>query len=224
MSSTVFTSPTVDKFRAQDIEIVECENDIPEEYVYQIKKIKSIAWDIETTGLNWRKDVIGTCQLYIPNGTVVVVKVRDIIPVQLISLLADASVQKVFHHAMFDLRFMSYRWKVTPLNIVCTKIASKLLDTNAEGEHSLRTLLKRHLGLWIDKSNDIRRSNWKSIYLTQKQKYYAVGDVVFLPMLRDVLHSNLESKNLLWLAYSCYVHIPTQVLLDVLGYKHIYDY
>mgnify|MGYP006194651211 CR=1 FL=1 len=37
-------------------------------------------------------------------------------------------VQKVFHHAPFDLRFMVAQWNVTPRNIACTKVASKMLS------------------------------------------------------------------------------------------------
>jgi ribonuclease D len=60
--------------------------------------------------------------------------------------------------------------------------------------------------------------------LSKRQVFYAAGDVIYLMALLKVLHEKLAAKSLLPLAYSCYEHIPTQVLLDVLGYSGIYDY
>ncbi len=60
--------------------------------------------------------------------------------------------------------------------------------------------------------------------LSKRQVFYAAGDVIYLVTLLHVLHEKLAAKSLLPLAYSCYQHIPTQVLLDIFGYTGIYDY
>ena len=40
----------------------------------------------------------------------------------MLALLATPSVRKVFHHAPFDLRFLTGRWRATPRNVACTKV------------------------------------------------------------------------------------------------------
>ncbi len=198
------------------------DNDLPDNYVDYLHETKIVAWDIETSGLNWRDDKIGICQLYAPNESVAIIKTGTIPPKKLISVLSDVSIKKVFHHAMFDLRFMSYHWKVLPRNIACTKIASKLIEVKNENNHSLRSLLKKYLGVEIDKNE--RLSNWLSNLLTEEQIFYAANDVMYLLQLLNVLEIELESVNLLDLAHECFSHIPTRVRLDILGYVDIYSY
>jgi ribonuclease D len=203
--------------------VMECQSDIPDQYFEFVRRTSYVSWDIETSGLDWRTNIIGTCQLYIPNTAILVIKISEP-PPKLISILQDSSICKIFHHAMFDLRFMSHQWHVTAQNIACTKIASKLLDVNRENGHTLQSLLKEHLNVNLKKSRELQRSNWVSENLSKRQVFYAAGDVIYLMALLDVLHEKLAAKSLLPLAYSCYQHIPTQVLLDIFGYSGIYDY
>jgi ribonuclease D len=202
--------------------IVLYNHDLPDKYVDCVRKAEIVAWDIETSGLDWRNDRIGICQLYAPNESVAIIKIDDIPPQKLCSLLSDSSVKKVFHHAMFDLRFMSYSWKVWPQNIACTKIAAKLLDVKNENKHDLQSLLKQYLGVVIDKNE--RLSNWLSEKLTKEQISYAAKDVIYLLPLLDVLERELESKGLLEFAHKCFAHIPLRVQLDIFGYGDIFGY
>ena len=206
----------------KDKNIVIYDHDVPDEYADSIRKAKLVAWDIETSGLDWRNDRIGVCQLYVPNESLAIIKIGDSHPKKLQSLLPDVSIKKVFHHAMFDLRFMSYHWKVLPQNVACTKIASKLLDVKNENKHSLQSILQQYLGVIIDKNE--RLSNWLSGKLTEEQISYAARDVMYLLPLLDVLEKELKSKGLWELAHACFVHIPTRVRLDILGYGDIYSY
>lgn len=198
------------------------EGDLPSAYLDQIRRLGVLAWDIETSGLDWRKDRIATCQVFMPTGHPIIVRINRHKPKRLMLLLADTSVRKVFHHAMFDLRFMSHNWRVAPKNVACTKIASKLLDADGKGEHSLKPLLERHLGVVINK--DLQRSDWLSLELSQAQLAYAATDVIYLIPLLEVLERELESRGLLDLAHSCFDHIPTRVRLELLGYPDVYTY
>src|SRR2546428_5639868 len=125
--------------------------DLPEEYVVRIRKAGIAAWDIETSGLDWRTDQIGTCQLSDPNGSVALVKINSSPPKKLILLLEDPAVKKIFHHAMFDLRFMAFQWNAKPQSIACTKIASRLLDPKGERNHSLLSIVREYLGVTLTK-------------------------------------------------------------------------
>jgi len=208
--------------RSHSENIVLYDHDIPDEYNDYVYMANTIAWDIETTGLDWHNDKIGICQLHVPNRPVAIIRIDDAPPEKLRLLLLNASVKKIFHHAMFDLRFMSYHWKVLPQNIACTKIAIKLLDVKNKNKHSLQLILKKYLGIEISKHEQL--SNWISDELSEKQITYAVNDVMYLLQLLSVLEVELKSKNLLELAHLCFAHIPARVQLDILGYGGVYSY
>jgi len=193
----------------------------PEEYDLAIEA-REIACDIETSGLDWKKDIIATCQISILSQDIIIVKISENIPDRLCALLQDENIRKIFHYAMFDLRFISYKWNVEPRNIVCTKIASKLLDVNKGNEHSLKSILMRYLSVEIDKSE--RLSDWTSRDLSREQLTYAAKDVMYLHQLFSKLEKELQKKSLLELAYSCYEHIPTRVCLEINGYDDIFLY
>jgi ribonuclease D len=199
------------------------EGDVPRVYVDAGREYKCVAWDIETSGLDWRSEKIGLCQISVKEQGVAVVKiVNNKVPRNLRVLLEDPSIQKVFHHAMFDLRFMSYHWRAVPANIVCTKIASKLLDPSQTQGHTLAILLQRYLGIVLDKSK--RKSDWLAWGLSQDQLAYAGEDVIHLPALFTVLMNELNARRLSDLAKRCFAHIPTQVQLDICGYSDVYGY
>ncbi len=198
------------------------EGDLPAQYRDAARRAGVLAWDIETSGLDWRSDKIALCQLFVPNEPVAVVRMSNTSPQILCSLLQDDAINKVFHHAMFDLRFMSYHWNVDPRNISCTKISAILLDVENQTDHTLKGLLQRYLTVQIDKRE--RLSDWFSIQLTESQLSYAVQDVLYLPALLTVLLQLLETRGLLQLARECFAHIPTRVKLDLVGYGDIYRY
>lgn len=199
------------------------EGDVPKAFIAAAKEQACVAWDIETSGLDWRSERIGLCQVWVENHGLAIVKInKNKKPRNLAALIEDASIQKVFHHAMFDLRFLCYHWGVAAANIACTKIASKLLDPSRTQGHNLAPLLHRYLGVTIDKSQ--RKSDWLSWALTQDQLAYAGDDVIHLSALLRALMRELQAKQLCDLAKSCFAHIPTQVQLEIRGYKDIYGY
>src|SRR6266403_2787055 len=107
--------------------------DLPDYALEKAREAGLIGWDIETSGLDWKLDKIGTCQVFIPKCDVFVVQMDKTgsAPANLESLLRDLEVRKVLHHAIFDLRFMLHHWAVLIENVACTKIASKILDPSA---------------------------------------------------------------------------------------------
>jgi len=184
-------------------------------------QIGEVGWDIETTGLEWQKAAICTSQLSIGAEKIVVIQTNECRPEHLCRLLSNNQVRKVFHHATFDLRFMAYKWEANACNVACTKIASKLLNPNSN-DHSLKFLLRDHLGIHIDKNE--RMSNWLSDELTAEQVSYAARDVMYLiPLLRE-LEEQLVAKKLLALTRACFAHIPTRVQLDIQRYGDVYEY
>lgn len=195
--------------------------DIPEFAISEARHAGSIAWDIETSGLDWKYDKICTCQIFVPDSHVFVIRVCDSIPLNLKLLLNDKHVCKVFHHAPFDLRFMTYHWSTEVKNVACTKIASKILDPQ-KNDHSLKTILERYLGINIDKN--MQTSNWLCENLTEEQLIYAVRDVLYLPRLFGMLKRELICCDRWTLAEASFDYLPTRVKLDVLGSGDVFLY
>ncbi len=183
-------------------------------------RVKELAWDIETSGLDWKSDRIASCQLSTSNGEVAVVRIDpNKRPSTLCSLLRNVAVRKIFHHAPFDLRFMSAAWSVEAQNIVCTKVASKILVPE-EKDHSLKALLHRHLGITLDKS--LQTSNWFAESWSEEQVLYAARDVLHLHSLFTTLETELMACDRLGLAQKCFDHLPTRVRLELGGYGDVF--
>lgn len=182
-----------------------------------------VAWDIETTGLDWRQGRIGTCQLYSAATGTVLVQIDSDRPDRLAALLADETVLKVFHHAPFDLRWMSSHWQTKPASIGCTKVASRLLNPAGGSElHSLKHLLEQNLGVHLDKAE--RLSDWTVESLTPAQLEYAARDVEYLVPLLDALTQQLAIAGLLTTYKHCLSYLPTRILFDVNNWPDVFSY
>jgi ribonuclease D len=200
------------------------QDDLPADLATAFAGVNRIAWDVETTGLNWRQDRLATCQLFAEGVGVVVVKTATSRPKRLAALLEDLAVEKVFHHAPFDLRFMVHRWNVRPASIRCTKVASKILAPDAPNEaHSLQHLALRHLGISLTKG-PVRTSDWTATSLTEDQLAYAAGDVLHLLALLDVLLAELDRTNLRRLYDDCCAFLPARVSRELGGYPDVFAY
>jgi ribonuclease D len=181
-----------------------------------------VAWDIETSGLDPKNDLIGTVQLYAPGVGAIVVQMDSSPPLRLRGLLENMQVSKVFHHAMFDLRFMVSHWNVQPCNIYCTKVAAKLLDPRGINPSSLQHLLGRYLGVEISK--DQRVTNWLSSSLTDEQLDYACKDVEYLLPLLDLIAADVERSGMTNVYRSCLRFLPARVLLDLGNWPDVFTY
>jgi ribonuclease D len=182
-----------------------------------------IAWDIETSGLDWQADRIGTCQLHSKIFGTVIVVTRESRPENLMRLLEDVSTLKVFHHAPFDMRFMAAQWQGPINNVACTKVASRLLSPSLPtAEHSLKPLLRRFLGIEISKAEQM--SDWLAAELTPEQLAYAAGDVEYLLPLFDRLVSEVGNSGLSQLYQNCCSFLPTRVALELGGWPDVFAY
>src|SRR4051794_37034759 len=100
-------------------EIDICDGDLTDDAYALLSHSEVTAWDIETSGLDYTKDQIATVQVWSPLSRVVIVRVNDSTPTKLKALLEAEHCFKLFHHAMFDLRFMVHAWSVVPTNVGC---------------------------------------------------------------------------------------------------------
>jgi ribonuclease D len=184
---------------------------------------EQVAWDIETSGLDWRSDRIGTCQVAVRDDIAIVQLLSSGPPARLSALLENPDVTKVFHHAPFDLRFMAFQWNAKPMSVACTKVASKILDPSLErSEHSLQPVLLRHLGVNISKAE--QRSDWTSAVLSSEQMSYAASDVQHLVVLLNQLMRNAGDRGLTDLVERSFSYLPTRVELDIRGSGDVFAY
>lgn len=178
--------------------------------------------DTETSGLHWARDVLHLCQLFTPETGSVLLRHVEGIPAGLASVLADTAVLKVLHFAPFDLRFLEAKWGIQASPVACTKAASRLLDPDLD-DHSLKTLLERHLGVIIEKGR-VRTSDWSAPILSNEQVSYAVADVSSLLDLHRVLSDHLEVAGLSGLFQQVCAYMPVDAHLEVAGYPNPLNY
>ncbi|MEO3939861.1 ribonuclease D [Paenarthrobacter nicotinovorans] len=182
-----------------------------------------LAWDIETSGLDWSTDKIGTCQIGTQDEIMIVVIDQERPPKFLSALLENPEITKVFHHAPFDLRFMTHHWGIMPTNVECTKIASKILNPELRAEeHSLKPVLRRHLGVEISKVQQI--SDWLSPDLSEEQLAYAAADVAHLIPLLALLRNKTSLEGISEALEASYSYLMTRVILDIRGSGDVYAY
>lgn len=209
---------------SSDVPVRVFSGDLPGNLADTFALSRRIAWDIETTGLDWRRERIGTCQLFSETVGAVVVSVGEDRPAALARLIENSTVEKVFHHAPFDLRFMVSAWRVSPAAVRCTKVASKILDPAAPNEtHSLQHLAGRYLGVSLPKGA-VRVSDWSAPELTDEQVRYAAGDVVHLPRLLGAMEAALRASGRGKLYDSCCAFLPARVTLELGGYPDVFAY
>ena len=178
---------------------------------------KSVAIDTETMGLKPNRDRLCLVQLSAGDGVCHLVQIDptgEVYPENLIMLLSDDSVEKLFHFARFDVAILMHTFGITMSNIYCTKIASKLVRTYTD-RHGLKELCKELLGIEISKQE--QTSYWGADDLSEDQKKYAATDVLHLHKLKAILDDRLEREGRTELAQECYNFILTRAYLDLLA-------
>lgn len=101
-------------------------------------------------------------------------------------LLADRSVEKLFHDADYDLRILHRDYGFTAVTLFDTRVAAQLLNEPGIG---LAALLEKYLGVTLDKK--YQRADWSQRPLTRGMLGYAADDTRYLPLLRDILREKL---------------------------------
>ena len=105
------------------------------------KAANIIALDSETMGLNPKRDKL--CLVQISNGDevchLVKIDLSNEKPLNLIQILKNNKIQKIFHYARFDVAVFKHNFKINIKNIYCTKIASKLVRTYTD-KHGYKDL------------------------------------------------------------------------------------
>jgi len=179
-----------------------------------------VAVDTETMGLRPERDRLCLIQLSAGDGNCHLVRFRrdEYRAPNLVRLLSDPAIEKVFHFARFDLAILRRYLSVVCDPIYCTKIASKLARTYTD-RHGLKDLCQELLG--IDLSKQMQNSDWGAPELSEAQLSYAANDVLHLHRLRERLDAMLEREGRAALASACFAFLPQRVELDLAGWADV---
>jgi ribonuclease D len=176
-----------------------------------------VAVDCETMGLVPHRDRLCLVQLSGGNGDAHLVQVHlgEQPAPNLVRLLGDPAVLKLFHFGRFDIAVLLHRFGVLTAPVYCTKIASKLARTYTD-RHGLKDLLREMLEVDISKLQ--QSSDWGAESLTAAQVEYAASDVLYLHRLREALDARLAREGRAALARAAFDFLPHRAALDLAGW------
>ena len=168
-------------------------------------------------GLDHARDRL--CLVQLSNGDgkaeIVQLKSNSTSAPNLVKILTDEKVVKLFHFARFDLAALMNRLGVMASPVYCTKIASRLTRTYTN-QHGLKALLLDCLELELSKER--QSSDWGAESLTGEQLVYAASDVLHLHRVKHVLDQRLAREGREDLAKTCFEFLPTRARLDLEGW------
>ncbi len=133
----------------------------------------------------------------------------------LVKLLSDENITKIFHYGRADMAHIKYYLKTDTNNILDTKIASKLARSYSDN-HSLKTLIKEFIN--VDISKQFQNSDFGG-ELTPAQIKYCANDVIYLHKIHEELNKILIRERRVNLYQDCLRFLKTRVELDLAHFK-----
>ena len=189
------------------------QNDLPDD----LELGNIIAIDGEFMGLNVRRDPLCLVQISSGNSDAHIVQFNreNYNAPNLVKILKDENVVKIFHYGRADMAHIKYYLKTETNNILDTKIASKLARSYSDN-HSLKSLIKEFVN--IDISKQFQNSDFGG-KLTSAQLKYCANDVIYLHKIHEELNKILERENRIKLYKDCLKFLKTRVDLDLALFK-----
>ena len=191
-------------------------DDLPNDINFE----KSVAIDTETLGLNLNRDRLCLIQFSSGDGNAHLVQISKKIKncKNIVNLLQNKNIEKIFHFARFDMAILQRDISVINGDIFCTKIASKLCRTYTN-KHGLLDLCAEFLNIEISKQQ--QTSNWAKETLSDSQKEYAANDVLYLHQIKQDLLIMLKENKREEIAYECFQFLKTRINLDLIGFNNL---
>jgi len=201
-------------------------------------KNKAFGLDLETGGLDYNTTDIKLATLidYTSNKVFIIRTHKNKKPPANLIEILKQDVNIVYHHVMFDNRFIYKHWGIVPTEeghtdmarlfspvrtkLACTKIIAKIIDPN-RSSYSLKDLVKDYLE--VDISKDYGEGSWDDDELSDQQIQYCIDDVAYLSELLQAMmkDSTLEQQQKImrynWL-------VPAEVRRQVDNEPHPLEY
>ena len=196
-----------------NIDIKLHKNDLPDD----LSLGNLLAVDGEFMGLNVGRDPL--CLIQISSGKsdahIIQLDRSKYNAPNLVKVLADNSVTKIFHYGRADIAHIKYYLKTETNNILDTKIASKLARSYSDS-HSLKTLIKEFIN--VDISKQFQSSDFGG-ELTPAQLKYCANDVIYLHKIHDELITILKREDRLELYKKSLNFLNLRVDLDLASFN-----
>ena len=186
-------------------------NDLPE----NLKLGPIVACDSEFTGLTPGKDKLCLIQLCSANSKEVHIVQLDrekYDSTNLIKLLMDTNIKKIFHYARKDLEMIKYYLKIDVQNVECSKLQSRIARGYSD-QHSYKALVKEFIGIDINKQK--QSSDWGKKDLDPEQLKYSATDVVHLYKIHEELNKILLREKRMNLYKEALKYLKVRVDLDL---------
>ena len=196
-----------------NIDIKLHKNDLPED----LDLGNIIAVDGEFMGLDVKRDPLCLIQISSGNSDAHIIQLdrKNYEAPNLIKLLSDKNITKIFHYGRADIAHIKYYLKTETNNVLDTKIASKLARSYSDS-HSLKTLIKEFIN--IDVSKQFQSSDFGGT-LSEAQLKYCANDVLYLHKIHEALNKILIRENRIDLYNDCIKFLKTRVDLDLASFK-----
>jgi ribonuclease D len=156
----------------------------------RLRQEARLAFDTEAASFHKYVDRVYLIQVSSARETAIVdpLAVRDLGPMG--ELLADPAIEVIFHDADYDLRSLDRDYGFRARNIFDSRIAAQLLGEPGVG---LGALLLKYFGVTLNKK--LQRADWSTRPLTPDMIEYAGADTAHLPALRDLLETELRTRD-----------------------------
>lgn len=180
-----------------------------------------IACDCEFTGLNPPKDKLCLIQLCSEESKEVhivqFVNREAYKSPNLVKLLINPDVKKIFHYARKDLQMIRWALKVDVANVECTKLQSKLAR-GYSNQHSYKVLVQEFCGISISKAK--QSSDFGKKDLDPEQLKYSSNDVLHISKIHEELNKILIREKRMELYKNALKYLKVRIDLDLAGYEN----
>jgi DNA polymerase I-like protein with 3'-5' exonuclease and polymerase domains len=163
-----------------------------EKAVEMIVSTKVVGLDLETTGLNPRRNKIRLVQVSDGERTFVVDAFRrDVRPI--FEALATHPEKVVVHGGIFEYAFVYHHHGIALDNLVDTYLMARIAACgNLPKPCGLGDVASRLLGLELDK--EMQESDWGVVTLSRRQLAYAAADAAVLPKIYRFLEKEIADS------------------------------
>ena len=180
-----------------------------------------VACDCEFTGLNPPKDKLCLLQLCAEESKevhIVQFVNREVYKSpNLVKLLINPDVKKIFHYARKDLQMIRWALKVDVANVECTKLQSKLAR-GYSNQHSYKVLVQEFCGISISKAK--QSSDFGKKDLDPEQLKYSSNDVLHISKIHEELNKILIREKRMELYKNALKYLKVRIDLDLAGYEN----
>jgi len=169
------------------------------EVLASVSKYDLIEVDTETTGLVPFTSKIVLVQIGVPNMAYVFdvrndTDFSDIDPKAFKELFMNKNVVKLLQNAVFDMKMIKHHWGFYIENIYDTMLVEQLLNLGiSEKGASLQALVRKYLGLYMDKEPSKTFSDYNQVF-KDYQLEYAARDVTILSLIRDMQLTDIQKN------------------------------